>query len=189
MKKFYTIGVLLWLVVAIAFAAQPTKTVLDATYTWGKKIRFEGQSDGGATFGKFNKVHSDSMIGIADTRTLFSNFVPKPGWEYILCRDTLGSYVHSKRDTSNIIVQLYAYASDTNGTNRLIGKLKVDSMGGLTAATGAGASPQQILLPFGQTICGDKYTCKLEASTAKDSVWINFFYLLQRSTTVNPKGQ
>jgi hypothetical protein len=119
MKKFYVIGALLCLIVALSFSASPTQKVTDATYTWGEKIRFEGQTIGGATFGKFNKVHSDSMIGATDSRTLFSNFVPRQGWEYILCRDTLGSYVHLKRDTSVILVQLYAYASDTSGTSRL----------------------------------------------------------------------
>jgi hypothetical protein len=187
MKKIFAVISLLCLAAVLAMAAAPTEKTLDANYTWGKSIHFEGQTQGGATFGKYNKVHSDSIIGTATTRTLFSHFIPQQGWEYVLCRDSIGSYAGLKRDTSNIVFVLYAYAADS--IDRLVGKARVDSMGGLTAALGQGSQPQQIVLPFGKTLIGSYYTLKMEPQTVKDSVWLNFFYLMPRSTTVNPKGQ
>ncbi len=187
MKKILAIFALVCFAVGLAMAGAPTEKTLDANYTWGKSIKFYGQTDGGATFGKYNKVHSDSIIGTATTRTLFSHFIPKQGWEYVLCRDSIGSYAGLKRDTSNIVFVLYAYSSDS--IDRLVGKTRVDSMGGLTVATGQGSQPQQIVLPFGKTLIGSYYTLKMEPQTTKDSVWTNFFYMYPRSTTVNPRGQ
>ena len=187
MKKVLVSFAFLLLTGALCFGynATPTQKVVDATYTWGKVMRFYGQTDGGCTFGKFNKVHSDSMIGATDSRTLFSHFMPRQGFEYILCRDTLGSYVHVKRDTSTINVMLYAYANDS--IPRLVGKVCVDTMGLLSNAHTAGSVPQQLVLPFGQTIIGDYYTLKLECTTAKDSVWTNFFYMYPRATNIGNK--
>jgi hypothetical protein len=181
MKKILAVFSLLIATIAIVWAAAPTKTVEDACYVSGPHINFAGQTTQGCTFGKFNKVHSDSVIGATDSRTLFSHFIPKQGWEYVLCRDTIGSYVHLKRDTSNVVFVLYAYSADSS--NRLIGKTRVDSMGGTGSGT-LGSVPQQILLPFGSTIVGDYYTLKAECNTAKDSIWFNFFYLVPRSTVL-----
>jgi hypothetical protein len=167
------------------FGASPTKVVVDGMYTWGNKtrIRFEGQNQYGATFGKFNRVHGDSIQGTGVTKSLFGKFIPDPGIEYVLCRDTLGSYVHEKRDTSNLVLVLNAYIADTAGTRRLVGSSRIDSMGGVGNGT-KGSLPQQVVIPFGQTIIGDHYDLNLVSTTAKDSVYLNFFYLKTRGTKI-----
>ena len=188
MKKIlFSIALFLGFVGA-SFAAAPTQKVTDAMYGWSNEnpVNFDGTSSMGTTFGKFNKVHSDSAIGASASKILFTHFVPSPGYEYILCRDTLGSFAGAKRDTSNIVLILNAYMSTPSGAGRLVGTSRIDSMGGTGNGT-KGSVPQQVVLPFAQTIIGDYYDLKLQNTTAKDSVYYNYFFMKTRSTRFQTK--
>lgn len=134
MRKSFGLAAILLLTIVAQIAAGPaTYSATDAQYTY--KIERAIDSDG-----------AFDTLAAADSSTLISNWQPEQGGEYILVRD-----VFTGAGSDSVSVQLVVDAYTNSGA--LLYRTAVDSF-----TTSAG---EQVLLPIGGSVFGDKFTIKL----------------------------
>jgi hypothetical protein len=169
MKKVL-IGVVAVLVVfGICFAAAPSRVAVDNAYSVGV-VKYEA---GYQPIQKYYKFASDTALGSSASKSILKNFIPAPGWEYIIARDTLSATVRGgtamSRDTRVIIGKVTAL--DSAGS--IVGSVNFDTIT-------TGSAVQQMVVPFGSAIVGDKYNVDFVNTSATDSLIYNHVRLYKR---------
>jgi hypothetical protein len=88
----------------------------------------------------------DSLMGAADSTTIFSQLELSSGWEYILSRGAVTG------STDSVKVALRLDVLDPNEVGITLQSIYIDSF---TASAG-----EQITLPVGKTVLGSRFTLK-----------------------------
>jgi len=148
MKILSSILIALWLMASGLFAQGAPAALTSGTAEWSVHLSVS------------NSVKYDSLVGAADSITIFANQAFASGYEYVLSRDAITGC-----STDSIKIALRITNHDiSSATNYQT--VYVDSF-----TRGPG---EQILLPIGRTLVGNKFTLKAMAYTGgADKVYLN----------------
>ena len=151
---------LLLLLVAVAFAAAPANDVVDGAYQWDM-IKNISASD-----------NFDSLKTAADSSVLLTKYIPKQGYE---CMLVCSPFTGTSADSADIDFMVDCYDNNDSLLYRV-------NVGSITDDTDGAA----ILMPFGGTLIGSKFTIKAVATNGGTvlNVQLNVMKLYGRRVAV-----
>lgn len=120
-------------------------TLTDAIYTWEKDSTISASTN------------YDSINSTSDSLIVVQNWVPEPGYEYMLMHGTI-----TGTNAANAEYRVQGYAYDLNGTYMY--RELIDSVVAATA--------QAIALPIGKTLIGSKFKIVFRAGAANGAVTV-----------------
>lgn len=142
MKKILCFAIIV-LSISACMGRVPSAYLTDAIYAWELDTIFR------------TSRNSDTIAGTSDSMIVVNNWVPEPGWEYVLINDSTSG---TGRDSTELIINIDCLDDKGNLIYRV---LNSDTIMNVTDDTTRNSEAN--VLGVGQTAVGSKYKITLDA--------------------------